>query len=194
MSLSEITLRAQIITLAQLHRRYSTGMIYPKLRQPSLHINHKRWNGCMQNPIASEAAVAQEGTATDRQPLGRPQVAMVNRLRFDCTAQGSVIKNLTVVDDATHEAVAIVSERAIREQSTGAHSGSDCHRRCERITEKVLRPCDADLVHERGVKVFLIESGKPKQNAYIESFNRCFRDKCLNERRFTSLSHAQVMI
>ena len=32
---------------------------------------------------------------------------------FDRTAEGRVIKNLTVVYDATHEAVAIVPERAI---------------------------------------------------------------------------------
>lgn len=32
---------------------------------------------------------------------------------FDRTAEGRAIKNLTVVDDATHEAVAIVPERAI---------------------------------------------------------------------------------
>lgn len=32
---------------------------------------------------------------------------------FDRTAEGRVIKSLTVVDDATHEAVAIVPERAI---------------------------------------------------------------------------------
>lgn len=32
---------------------------------------------------------------------------------FDRKTEGSVIKNLTVVDNATHEAAAIVSERAI---------------------------------------------------------------------------------
>jgi transposase InsO family protein len=32
---------------------------------------------------------------------------------FDRTAEGRVIKNLTIVDDATHEAVAIVPERAM---------------------------------------------------------------------------------
>lgn len=31
---------------------------------------------------------------------------------FDCAAEGRVIKNLTVVDDATHESVAIVTKRA----------------------------------------------------------------------------------
>jgi putative transposase len=32
---------------------------------------------------------------------------------FDRTAEGRSIKSLTVVDDATHEAVAIVPERAL---------------------------------------------------------------------------------
>ena len=36
---------------------------------------------------------------------------------FDRTAEGRAIKNLTVVDDATHEAVAIMPERMIGGQS-----------------------------------------------------------------------------
>ena len=48
--------------------------------------------------------------------------------------------------------------------------------------------------HARGVQLFLIEPGKPNQNACIESFNGRFRDECLNEHWFTSLRHAQVVI
>lgn len=48
--------------------------------------------------------------------------------------------------------------------------------------------------HQRGVALFLIEPGKPNQNAYIESFNGRFRDECLNEHWFTSLHHARVII
>lgn len=53
---------------------------------------------------------------SERKPLGRPDA--VNQVWsmgfvFVRTAEGRVIKNLTVVDDAAHEAVAIVSERAI---------------------------------------------------------------------------------
>ena len=53
---------------------------------------------------------------TDRQPLGRPLAAnqiWSMDIVFDRTAEGRVIKCLTVVDDATHEPVAIVPERAI---------------------------------------------------------------------------------
>jgi transposase InsO family protein len=48
--------------------------------------------------------------------------------------------------------------------------------------------------HLRGVVLFLIEPGKPNQNAYIESFNGRFRDECLNKHWFTNLHHARVII
>ena len=35
-------LRKQIVTLAQRHHRYGSGMIYLKLRQAGLQVNHKR--------------------------------------------------------------------------------------------------------------------------------------------------------
>jgi putative transposase len=35
-------LRERIVTLAQRHRRYGAGMIYLKLRQEGLLVNHKR--------------------------------------------------------------------------------------------------------------------------------------------------------
>ena len=53
---------------------------------------------------------------TERHPLEHPTTA--NQVWsmdfvFDRTAEGRSIKNLTVADDATHEAVAIVPERAL---------------------------------------------------------------------------------
>lgn len=65
---------------------------------------------------------------------------------FDRTAEGRVIKNLTVVDDATHEAVAIVPVRAI-----DAHSRSRCiasrlaEGDSDRQRQGVLRTGDVDL-------------------------------------------------
>lgn len=119
---------------------------------------------------------------------------------FDRTAEGRVIKNLTVVDDATHEAVAIVPERAI--------GGQVLTRILDRVallrgSPKAIRTdngkefCGRAMLiwaHRRDVKLFLIEPGRPNQNTYIESFNGRFRDECLNEHWFTSLSHAKVLI
>jgi transposase InsO family protein len=110
-------LRQRIVTLAHRHRRYGASMIHLKLRQDGMKVNHKRVER-----LYTEAGLQvrrrkrKKIPVADRQPLGRPQSA--NQVWsmdfvFDRTADGRVIKCLTVVDDATHEAVAIVPERAI---------------------------------------------------------------------------------
>lgn len=119
---------------------------------------------------------------------------------FDRTAEGRCIKNLTVVDDATHEAVAIVPERAM--------GGNQLVRILDQLAftrglPKAIRTdngkefCGRAMLnwaHSKGVQLFLIEPGKPNQNAYIESFNGRFRDECLNEHWFTSMAHARVIV
>lgn len=140
---------------------------------------------------------------SDRHPLERPtsanQVWSMDFV-FDRTAEGRSIKSLTVVDDATHEAVAIVPDRAL--------GGNQLVRileqlACTRGLPKAIRTdngkefCSRAMLtwaHTRGVLLFLIEPGKPNQNAYIESFNGRFRDECLNEHWFTSLQHAHVVV
>jgi putative transposase len=44
------------------------------------------------------------------------------------------------------------------------------------------------------VELRFIEPGKPVQNAYIESFNSRFRDVCLSQHWFASLSHMRSVI
>jgi len=48
--------------------------------------------------------------------------------------------------------------------------------------------------HGRGVRHLLNDAGKPTQNAYVESFNGKFRDKCLNEQWFETLAQARQEI
>ena len=119
---------------------------------------------------------------------------------FDRTADGRVLKCLTVVDDATTEAVAVVPARAF--------GGLPVTRVLDRLalerglpgvlrTDNALEFCGRAMLtwaHARGVTLRLIEPGRPNQNAYIESFNGRFRDECLNEHWFTSVTHAQAVI
>lgn len=197
-------LREQIVTLAHRHRRYGAGMIYLKLRQSGQPINHKRVER-----LYAEAGLQvrrrrrKKVPVLDRQPLGRPLAAnhvWSMDFVFDRTAEGRVIKCLTVVDDATHEAVAVVPERAI-----GGHALTHILDRVagERGLPQAIRTdngkefCGKAMLnwaHARGVRLFLIEPGKPNQNAYIESFNGRLRDECLNEHWFVSLAHAKVVI
>jgi putative transposase len=139
----------------------------------------------------------------DRQPLLRPQrrnEVWSADFVFDRTAEGRVLTCLTIVDDATTEAVAIVPARAL--------GGLPVTRVLEQLAAsrglpQVLRTdngpefCGRAMLtwaHQRGLTLRLIEPGKPNQNAYIESFNGRFRDECLNEHWFTSVAHAQAVI
>lgn len=81
----------------------------------------------------------------------------------------------------------------------GGMNGSDAKRLKELETEnarleRLLAEAMLTWAHARCVQLFLIEPGKPNQNAYIESFNGRFRDECLNEHWFTSLQHARVVV
>jgi putative transposase len=47
---------------------------------------------------------------------------------------------------------------------------------------------------ENNVEIHYIDKGKPTQNAFVESFNGKFRDECLNEEWFNSISRARSII
>lgn len=67
-----VSLRAEIVALAQRHRRYGAGMIYLKLRQSGQRVNHKR----VERLYAEEKLqVRRKVPASDRQPLWRPSAA-----------------------------------------------------------------------------------------------------------------------
>jgi putative transposase len=94
-----------------------------------------------------------------------------------------------VVNDATHEAVAIVPERAMVGHHARTAQGNQDGQR-----QGVLWPGHAQLGSLQRGQLLLIEPGKPNQNAYIESFNGRFRDECINEHWFTSMAHARVIV
>ena len=197
-------LRDRIVALAHRHRRYGAGMIYLKLRQEGRMVNHKRVDR-----LYAEARLQvrrrrrKKVPLADRQPLARPQApneVWSADFVFDRTAEGRVLKCLTIVDDATTEAVAVVPARALGGLPvTRVLDDLAITRGLPQVlrTDNGLEFCGRAMLtwaHTRGVTLRLIEPGKPTQNAYIESFNGRFRDECLNEHWFTSLAHAQAII
>ncbi|MBE9610815.1 IS3 family transposase [Chitinilyticum litopenaei] len=197
-------LREQLLFLAHRHRRYGAGMIYLKLRQSGWVVNHKRVERLYGLAgLQVRRRKRKKVPLRDRQPLVRPiaanQVWSMDFV-FDRTAEGRVIKCLTIVDDATHESIAIVAERAI--------GGYPLTRLLDQLAStrglpQVIRTdngkefCGRAMLtwaQLRGIQLRHIEPGKPNQNAYIESFNGWFRGECLSEHWFTGLALAWVLI
>jgi len=110
-------LRESILALAHRHRRYGPGMIYLKLRQRGERVNHKRVERLYtEAKLQVRRRKRKKVPVTERQPLMRPDApneVWSMDFVFDRSADGRVIKSLTIVDDATHESVAIRPEHAI---------------------------------------------------------------------------------
>ncbi len=71
-----VALRERIVAMAQRHRRYGAPMIYLKLRQAGLRVNHKR----VERLYALEALQVRRRrrkqiAPADRLPLSRPAAA-----------------------------------------------------------------------------------------------------------------------
>ena len=197
-------LRERIVALAQRHRRYGVGMIHLKLRQAGELINYKRVERLYAlEKLHIRRRRRKKIPMSDRQPLVRPGQA--NEIWsmdfvFDRIASGRTLKCLAIVDDATHEAVAVVPEHTIGGDHLTRIMDGICSQRGK---PSVLRTDNGPeftgkamltWAHRNGIALRLIEPGKPNQNAYVESFNGRLRDECLNEHWFTSLGHARAVI
>ncbi len=142
-------------------------MIYLKLRQEGHHVNHKRVERLYtEAQLQVRRRRRKKIPVADRQPLVRPQVpndVWSADFVFDRTADGRVVKCLTIVDDATTEAVAIVPARAL--------GGGPVTRALDRLAlvrrlPRVLRTDNAQefcghamltWAHDRGVTLRLID-------------------------------------
>lgn len=197
-------LRERIVGLAQRHRRYGAGMIYLKLRQAGETVNHKRVERLYGlEKLQIRRRRRKKIPVSERQPLLRPGAAnevWSMDFVFDRIATGRSLKALVIVDDATHEAVAVLTEHSIGGERLTRMMDEVCSRRGrpavirtdngKEFTGKAM----LNWAYRNGVSLRLIEPGKPNQNAYVESFNGRLRDECLNEHWFTSLPHARLEI
>ena len=197
-------LRHAMIALAARHHRYGAGMIYLKLRQQGRVVNHKRIERLYaEAQLQVRCRTRKKVPVGERQPLVRPAAAnevWSMDFVFDRSADGRVIKCLTIVDDATHESVAIVPKHTLNgTHVTQVLDQLAATRGLPQViwTDNGKEFCSRTMLtwaHAHAVTLRLIEPGKPNQNAYIESFHGRFRDECLNEHWFLNLAHAQALI
>ena len=111
----------------------------------------------------------------------------------DSLTNGRKVRILNIIDDYNREALMVQPEYS--------HSGHTVVRAIEQITNWRGKPfeirCDngpeflshtlVDYCNDNGIKLKYIQPGKPTQNAYIERFNRSYREDVLDAYLFESL-------
>jgi len=197
-------LRQRLEELAAERRRFGYRRLHVMIRRDGWVVNIKRLRR-----IYREANLQVRKRIRRRVALGRgnpaPTVSTMNErwsLDFvhDTLSSGRRIRALTIVDDFTHESLAIEVDTSL--------SGARVTRVLDMLGE--IRGLPKTLVMDNGteltslvmlrwaadqrVRLHHIAPGKPTQNAFIESFNGKFRDECLNEHSFDSLVEAREII
>ncbi|QLQ01235.1 MAG: IS3 family transposase [Burkholderiaceae bacterium] len=198
------TLGEQIRQTALVRRRFGYRRIHDMLREQFPGVNHKRiYRLYRQANLAVKQRRKAKRPTQERVPLQLARnINEVLSMDFvsDSLCNGRRIKCLTVVDDFSKESVEIAVDYGISGQyvtrvldQVARFRGYPAAVRTDNGPEFTSRAFLA-WTHKNGIRHILIEPGKPMQNGYIESFNGKFRDECLNEQWFESLSQARQCI
>lgn len=197
-------LRGKIVDLAQVRKRFGYRRIHALLRREGIEVNAKRvYRLYTEENLSVRRRKRRKGIAVERDPLVLPDAANETwsmDFVMDRLANGNRLKLLTIVDDFTKESVDIVAARSITGDDLteildrlGRFRGLPKAIRTDQGPEFTSRALDA-WAYRNGVKLKLIQPGKPTQNAYIESFNGKFRDECLNDHWFSNMAEARAII
>ena len=204
LSTENAALSAAIIDIAQSRRRFGYRRIHDLLRPEFPDVNHKRvYRLYSAAKLAVKKRRKTKRPTTERIPLQiATAVNEVWSMDFvsDALVNGRRLKCLTVADDFSHECVDIATDFGISGQyvtrlldQAARFRGYPKAVRTDNGPEFTSRAF-MGWAQSHGIQHLLIQPGKPMQNGYIESFNGKFRDECLNENWFQTLSQARSAI
>jgi putative transposase len=197
-------LRERLHALAGERRRFGYRRLHELLRREGFVANHK-----LVARLYGEGKLAIRRRGRQKRGLGVMAgswcpIAANQRWSLDftedCLANGRRFRTLNLKDDCTRECPAILVDFSLPGQRVVAMLEDVAEVRGYPDVLVVdngpeLRGRDLDRwAHEHGVRLFFIDPGKPMQNGSIESFNGRFREECLDQSWFTSLTEARRVI
>jgi putative transposase len=197
-------LRQRLRELAGQRRRFGYRRLAILLRREGTAVNLKRiWRLYREERLSVRRRGGRKRALGTRAPMALPQGANQRwSLDFvaDTLADGRRFRVLCIVDDFSREALATVVDTSISGVRVVRELDRLAAERClplmivsdngtELTSTAVLRWAEG-----RAVEWHYIAPGKPRQNAFVESFNGRLRDECLNEHVFASLAEARRLI
>lgn len=196
-------LRERLRTLAAEHARWGCPRLHRRLLRDGVFVNYKRVERLHRLEGLAVRRRARKRLAVPRIP--RPAVHAPNDLWSidfvsDQLASGRRFRSFTVMDCCTRECLAIGVAHSLPAEAVIAvltaviaERGAARGLSLDNGSEFRCRVFDA-WAADRGIALQFIQRGKPIQNPHIESFNRKFRDECLNQHWFLSFVDARFHI
>jgi len=203
----EEQLTADIIELARQYGRYGYRKIVALLRDAGWLVNDKRveriWRREGLKVPAKQPKRGRlwlnDGSCIRLRPEHRNHVWSYDFVE-DRTHDGRKYRMLNVVDEFTHESLAIRVRRKLKSidvidvlAELFILRGVPGHIRSDNGPEFVAEAVQK-WIAAVGAKTAYIAPGSPWENGYVESFNARLRDELLNGEIFYSLREAQIVI
>jgi putative transposase len=197
-------LNIRLRDLAQSRLRYGYRRLHVLLQREGWRVNHKRvYRLYRLAGLALRLKPRKKRVSGLRGPkpvATRPDECWSMDFMADRLIDGRRFRVLTLVDNVSRVSPAIVADSKL----TGARVVEVLDRllaagqkpamlSIDNGPEFISRALDA-WAHRHGVQLEFSRAGKPTDNAFIEAFNRRFRDECLNLHWFDSLEEAQAPI
>lgn len=201
----QAALRMRIKEIAATRVRYGYLRIHVLLRREGWKVNHKRVYRIYREEGLNLRSKRPKRRVSAASREGRPEITGLNEcwsMDFvsDTLSDGRRFRALTIVDNYSRECLGIKVDQSIRGRHVVELLGRICFYRGAPRTirvdngpEFVSRALDK-WAYENEVTLDFSRPGKPKDNAFVESFNGSFRDECLNTNWFQSLSDARFKI
>lgn len=192
---------AALNELVAIELRWGFWKCYDRLRQMGRPWNHKRVHR-----IYCDMRLNQKRRTKRRLPTRERQSLIVTNqinavwaldFMHDALYGGRIFRTLNVIDEADRGAlgidvaVSIPASRVIRfvDQLIEIH-GKPLAIRCDNGPE-LTSQAFTDWARARGIDIRFIQPGKPDQNAFIERFNRSYREEVLSAHLFESIADVQ---
>ena len=182
-------------------QRWGFWKCHDRLRALGYGWNHKRlWRVYCQLRLNLPRRTKRRVPQRVRQPMTvEPRMNAVWAIDFmyDTLYSRRIFRTLNVLDEANRGAlgidiaVSIPARRVIAflTQMIELHGKPDAIR-CDNGTE-LTSQAFTDWCKEQEIELRFIQPGKPDQNAYIERFNRTYRDEVLSAYLFNSLDEVR---
>lgn len=198
---TEIMLKLR--TLADQQPRWGFKKLYDALRNAGYAWNHKRLHR-IYRALKLHLRVKRGKRLPNRTPLPLRQTGQLNEcwsvdFMSDALLSGRRFRTLNVIDDFNREVLAIEVDSSLPAQ------------RVTRVLDQIAFERDYpqrirvdngpeftsttfhDWAHTHHIHLDFIQPGRPAQNAYIERFNRTYREEVLDFYLFASLQELRTI-
>lgn len=201
--INDADIKVVLETLCSKYHRYGFDKLFAKIRQMGYSWNHKRVYRVYRDMRLNlrkrpKKRLPSRNKITLEQP-NNMNVSWSMDFMSDALFSGKKFRTVNLIDDCNREALGIrasVSLPAIRVteflDSIAFSHGYPAQLRLdngpENISKEMTRWAEKHQVH-----IHYIQPGKPAQNAYIERFNRTYREEVLSMHLFKNIVEVQAI-